>query len=350
MDKSSYADQSASIGRLDLYLLSNGSQLPKDWEKYKKTPDICLFCNVSAATHPVMKYDVAGTKSSGKATGTSSCHKCTAHIRQMEDTIPGTEDGVPTDLYDVEAIIDAYVFHGSLPRDWHQYMLHNKDAVKRHKCFFCDGGIDVARPNELTLPVTHSQYLTGGRVHVCSSCLHMYMSMTNGLSVVKDSCYQCETNYPIDDLEHTYRQYEKTMSKHSCPDCTKVLVVDLDKVIPTDEGYLRNNLCQCHFCKNEVMVDSTIDPTIIQGRRGVGKGIVCDSCLLEEDFADSYAILSRKPTAIKITEEYVIHVYNLNAKKKLLRKVLTNGAGTAYSPVDKEKIINILLKNGREEI
>jgi hypothetical protein len=349
MDKSSFADLSTKLGRLDLYLISNGSQLPSDWKSYRSGPlkGHCLFCNSPQAFMSIYQYAVAGTKGTASDTGTLACGKCTSHIRSMEETLPGLE-GVPTDLHDVEHIIDSYVFYGVLPKDWYQYMLHNKRGTKRDKCFFCGGGIDLSSPTELTLPVTHSQYITGGRVHVCASCTHMYLGMTNGIAVVKDSCVQCESNYPIDDLEHSYRTHEKTMGQHFCPECTKVLVIDIEKVIPTDEGFLRNNLVECVYCANDVVVDSTLSEALLNDRRRSAKGLVCDECLLELDIANiEYRILDRKPISVKIFEDKVVYAYNLSTDKVLVRTILTNGRGRSYSPTFRKDLINILLKNGR---
>lgn len=349
MDKSSFSDLSTTAGRLDLYLISNGSQLPSDWKSYRSGPlkGHCLFCKSPQAFMSVYQYAIAGTKSTATDTGTLACGKCTSHIRSMEETLPGL-DGVPTDLHDVEHIIDSYVFHGTLPKDWYQHMQNNKRGTKKNRCFFCDGGIDLSSPMELTLPVTHSQFLTGGRVHTCPSCTHMYLNMTNGIAIVKDSCCQCGTNYPMDDLEYTYRQHEKTMGQHLCPECTKVLVIDTEKVIPTDEGFLRNNLLECVFCANDIVVDSTLSETIVNERRRVSRGLVCDDCLLELDIAThEYRILDRKPIVVKIFDDRVVYAYNLSDSKLLVRTVLTNGSGRSYSPILHKDLINILLKNGR---
>jgi hypothetical protein len=350
MDKQSFADISSGMGRLDLYLLSNGAQLPKDWKTYKSGPNkgLCLFCKSPQTFHLIYKYDVAGTKSSAVDTGTMACLKCISHVRKMEDTLPGmaSTQSLPSDLIDVEHIIDEYVFHNTLPENWFQHILYNKHGGRRSRCFFCDGGIDTNKPTELTLPVTHGQYLTGGRVHVCSSCIHMYMQMTSGLSILKDSCYQCGDNYPIDDLEYAYRETEKTMGHHSCPECTNVLVIETDKVEPNEDGFLRNNIVPCVFCAHDLSLDSTLSEVLLNDRRRSGKGFVCNECMLEMDMANDYRILNRKPIGIKITEEYVQYVYELNLSKVLVRKVMTNGTGRAFQPTLKKELINILLKNG----
>lgn len=351
MGKHSYASRASSVGRLELYLESDGSQLPRDWRDYKmQKKGQCVFCDHPNSYFQVYQYKFGELKSDGVNTGTLACAKCTAHIRRMEDTLPGikSKGGVPSDLVDVESIIDAYIFHGELPERWAQYIIHSKGATRTDRCFFCDGGSDPSNPNELNLPVTHSQFITGGRVHACSSCLSMYLHMSMEMDVVKDECYHCGTHYPIDDHEYVYRRDERTMTHHSCPACTEVLVVRTGRADVTDEGHLRNKIEQCCYCRVDIAIDLTISAPLVDARRKVKKGYVCDTCMLETERIDFYGMLHGKPQAVKILPKKVIYVYELGVEKYLVRTVHTDGSGRGYTPIQKKELINVLLQNDKK--
>lgn len=347
MDKQSFADINTAAGRLDLYLQSDGTQLPKDWRTYKsEKKGLCLFCDSPNSYFKVQKYQFGQPRSSGVDTGTLACSRCTSHVRRMEDSLPGLSNrsNVPEDLVEVEDIIDSYIFRGELPEGWASYLLHGQGG-RKNRCFFCAGGIDPTNIMELTLPVTHSVYLTGGRVHTCQSCFSMYMHMSREIDVSKDECYNCGTHYVIDDQEYVYRRKGKTMSHHSCPECSEVLVVRTGRAQPTDEGHLRNRIDSCCYCKIDIATDLTISELLTDGRRLVKSGYVCDGCLLEPEKVDFYKLLNGKPLGVKVGSKRVVYVYPLNEERYLVRQVLTDKSGSSWIPVEKKNLINILLEN-----
>lgn len=356
MDKSSFADKTAGIGRLQVYLYSDGSQMPPDYTMYRRggpKQDSCVFCGIKhAALHMVYKYKLQDTASSGESTETYCCSRCYADVRDMEAGLPGYGLRHPArDLDDVESIISEFVFSSRLPQDWVQHMSYLRVATKKFNCFFCDGGIDPMSNTEITLPVPHNNFLGGGRVKICKSCVSSYLIMTDGITTYKDECVNCGAIYPIEHLEEQYRIQERTRNQHLCPECANVLLIETgvaeapDSLLTmTDEGYNRYRIERCRHCASDVTLDISITEPVLNERYRDATGFVCRDCQLEPDMVDQFRLLSSKPLGVQVNDEMNIYVYTLDSERYLIRRVYNNGTGRAYSPIPRDKLIETILK------
>lgn len=350
---------------LNAYIISKGQLLPNDWEMYKKrSGEItkCLFCNDLPAFNPVYQYAVASATQQGRGdhTDTYCCDTCCKDVMIMEETIfsfsrnqrsmshfdnfDGSKKSPAEEALDeyeqtVLQVIHDYVEHSLLPLDWAQYMhIYPKDkAPFKNHCFFCTS---LADPTGLQLatvemPVLHCDYINGGPVSMCTSCVQEYVNANP--TYLKDICPGCGSVYTIDSTEHDYRSKNKSLSRHICPAC--VMERDADKLDYNDEGALRMTVVPCKCCSGPQTVDHTLTPALP----------ACDQCELEDYYVNMYGAESKFPYRVFVEGTKITRIYKRqNPDGGIIQKISivygNKNKGHSCQVVPKNELMLLLLK------
>lgn len=349
MDKSSFANRAAGLGRLELYLESYGKLLPKDSHDFTigmSRYGECVFCYAKLASHTVYTYNHE-VNASGFPIQTDSdtlcCVKCLQEIDQMEQDLPAEVIPNRDVPMNGELRIRQLLEDGELPRYWFQHNLIYPVAakVRSWQCMFCDEPLTHKARNEITLAVDNSQYMTGGRIGICTPCLQIWTKLLPEAGYVTDSCCNCGTNYTITDSELNYRSHEKIMSKLLCPACAVPLVISTERVQMDDEGYRRYNITNCAHCNTDVSVDMMLDEPTRNKLYANDGDYACYWCMLEEADQKFYSA-NRVPFHSRSFENTMQLFYSAANGSVVVKTQHQKGAGHSVEAVKKEDFIDYL--------
>lgn len=301
---------------LTTYIDSQGTELPKDWERYMVGSErewFCLFCDENLGNgNPVYRWD---EEADAHDTGCGCCNECNTHIEVMTKNVYGvmTPKNMFRDDDTANIKILRYNAEGILGPDASKYYRHyaflrDKEGnreTKAEACYFCD---DIVPENQGWITIedarTLSGHITGGRVKCCRECESMLdvEKKRPGFDVM---CSECQEFYFIDDTEHENRERLRLQNKFLCPKCANKVIFEAYRTHTTsvlgEFRYIPDNHTTttpdrfaerlCPVCMDYFEVDLTLcTNSILQHYKRYTDYFVCAKCnerLKDVDTIDS---------------------------------------------------------------
>lgn len=275
--------------RIGKYLNSGGAVLPKDFRMYTSSgprKDYCLFCDEPHGGHSIFVYP-NGKLDGNWNSGTFACTECAADMYDMEHSLSGNLENIMR-VDERSVRLNLYISKGKfVPEvDLHYKHLSGFNYPPSKKCYFC---ANETTYRTLHVPVDHHGKFSGGQVLACASCINKieeklglpYYACHDQKEV---NCCKCNEPYFITQHEATARFYAGTSGSHMCPQCTYTALVEGDLTFLIDElaGEDNERFCvkHCSYCKEEVLLDLTIDHRVLHSMHlDKHKKVICSACL-----------------------------------------------------------------------
>ncbi len=291
--------QKANRNELQKYIESMGTFMPIDWSEYAKgaiREDRCVFCDSKHAGMYVYRYK-ALTNERQRVDGVYACRDCDMFIDQMlvvehMDVFDKEyEEPVEEKSTEKNEKISYYNSLRGFMYDVHKYYKHlnpalDSYAIKDH-CYFCETKIDHRPVDEMHVPVTANLRMDGGIIQVCQNCKFDLEDSAHEKHVAQ-LCYNCNDEYLVEEIEYKVRKDLGTNGKHLCPDCayrtykhiteTSSMWYIRENVPVREQALIRHKTINCNACKNEIILDLTIDP-IVYNKNIQNNVITCSTCI-----------------------------------------------------------------------
>lgn len=292
--------------RIDTYISSYGSMLPRDAHKYlpkKVHCSKCLFCQHPHDGIAVIKFNSYASHEYGEMLDIFMCDECASKIVPMENTFEG--DSLRNNMFSDEEkhysrdrvkMFGDYKFDSSV----HDHYLHGNINLfpLQKRCYACKKDVPTDNKYRILVPTDNGDKLSGGLVHVCRYCashaafkkhtkddlVYLFPYGLDHLNKISnDKCAVCHKTYPITNNERSYRQSNKSTGHHMCPTCTYKRVYESEKdALLSDwagRDLTRFSYASCEYCEQDICIDLTLSrrslmSTIISKERKR----ICPSC------------------------------------------------------------------------